>query len=486
MGVNMFVGIGSQELASWIFGGIGFVFLLLVFCVGPKELPRWKERTLAIISALLAGLFGFFFTGTIILKIDPDFPEVGKMMIQAGGGCALFVFVLLWWRSQYGRGRNGGRRGKGGDGGIKGELILSKTIEVAEAKGRAELEIEQLKEELAKAVERIKRLEAEGNRPDAVEALEELRKSGDMTRLQELLIKDRDEHRDALVERNREISAVAYLRGDLDVAEEAVNEILKLQPDDMDAVNRKGHIYRLRGELDKADDCYQRVLELGRRSNNLRAQAAGLGNLGMVYQKRGELDKAEEMHRKSLEIEKKLGRLEGMAADYGNLGVIYRMKGELDKAEEMHRKALEIDKKIGRLEGQAIRYGNLGLIYRRRGELDKAEEMHRKSLEIEKKLGRLEGMASDYGNLGLIYHTRGELDKAEKMFRDGLKIDEKLGRLEGMAAKYGNLGRVYRKRGDNKKAKEYWEKAVELYKKIGMPHMVEKVEGWISQLIIDD
>jgi len=44
---------------------------------------------------------------------------------------------------------------------------------------------------------------------------------------------------------------------------------------------------------------------------------------------------------------------------------------------------------------------------------------------------------------------------------------------------------IYKLRGDVEKTREYWEKAVELYKRIGMPHMVEMVEGWTSEMIID-
>ena len=66
--------------------------------------------------------------------------------------------------------------------------------------------------------------------------------------------------------------------------------------------------------------------------------------------------------------------------------------------------------------------------------------------------------------------------------KKALEIDKKIGRLEGQAIRYQNLGLVYEQRGDVEKAREYWEKALELYKKIGMPHMVEKVEGWIERI----
>lgn len=56
---------------------------------------------------------------------------------------------------------------------------------------------------------------------------------------------------------------------------------------------------------------------------------------------------------------------------------------------------------------------------------------------------------------------------------------------EEIAIDYTNLGVIYKLRGDVEKTREYWEKAVELYKRIGMPHMVEMVEGWTSEMIID-
>ena len=92
------------------------------------------------------------------------------------------------------------------------------------------------------------------------------------------------------------------------------------------------------------------------------------------------------------------------------------------------------------------------------------------------------GMASEYGNWGIVYYERGELNKAEDMYKKALEIDKKIGRLEGQAIRYFNLGIVYKQRGDIGKAKEYWEKAVGLFKKIGMPHKVEKIEKWISEL----
>jgi tetratricopeptide (TPR) repeat protein len=233
------------------------------------------------------------------------------------------------------------------------------------------------------------------------------------------------------------------------------------------------------GLFDTAISLSQRALEMIAKSSK-EEEAALTGNLGLIYGRRGELDKAEEMNLKSLEIEKKLGRQEGMARQLGNLGAIHLKRGELDKAEEMHRKSLDIAEKLGLQEIMASDYGNLGLIYIRRGELDKAEEMYLKSLEISEPCGMMELTANQHGNLGLVYMYKGELDKAEQMFMKILKIHKDLGHKEGMANDYINLGSVYRQKGDIGKAREYGEKALGLYEKIGMPHMVEKWQGWLD------
>jgi len=95
---NILVGISCQELASWIFGGLAFLFLLMLIVLPLRKFPLWKVKTLAIITALTSGLFVSFLTGSIVLSVEPEFNTWGKTAIQAGGGIALFVFVLLWWR----------------------------------------------------------------------------------------------------------------------------------------------------------------------------------------------------------------------------------------------------------------------------------------------------------------------------------------------------------------------------------------------------
>src|SRR5260370_23451926 len=66
---------------------------------GPDSMPAYRQRLLAIAAALLAGLFAFFFTGTVGVNIAGDAGSVGKLAVQGTGGLGIFALVLWWWSS---------------------------------------------------------------------------------------------------------------------------------------------------------------------------------------------------------------------------------------------------------------------------------------------------------------------------------------------------------------------------------------------------
>jgi hypothetical protein len=88
-------------VATWIFGTASFLFIVGVFLFSPPELPPYKVRVLAIVSAILLGFFGFFFSGTLTIGVDGDWPLIGKVALQASGGIALFLITMYWWKSEF-------------------------------------------------------------------------------------------------------------------------------------------------------------------------------------------------------------------------------------------------------------------------------------------------------------------------------------------------------------------------------------------------
>ena len=80
---------------------MSFAILSWSVVLGPEELSPTRHTSLGIISGILCGLFGYFFTGSIRLVSEGRIPNWGKVGVQAGGGIALFLFVLIWWRSNH-------------------------------------------------------------------------------------------------------------------------------------------------------------------------------------------------------------------------------------------------------------------------------------------------------------------------------------------------------------------------------------------------
>ncbi len=298
-------------------------------------------------------------------------------------------------------------------------------------------EVSTLRDQLRAAV--LARVEAErhaGRSPDAV--LEELR-HGQPEGLLRFLDRYVDEDERRLIERHRERAAVAYVVGDIDRALGSIEKILCLLPDDLDALTRRGHIRRKRGDLAAAEADYKCVLKL---ASDERSRAVACGNVGLLALVRDDLDTAQNYSEEALSVGESLGNLEIISNSLGNLGTILRIRRDLGAAAACHHRALLIDESLGRREGMASELGNLGLIEQFRENLDAAEKYHKRSLAIFESLEYREGIANQLGNLGLLAEKRGQFAEARAL----------------------------------------WTQARELFAAILMPHMVDKVQRALDEL----
>jgi hypothetical protein len=91
----------SRFNASVLFGLMMLGFIFYAFIFAPDSLPEFKQRMLAFACALTAGLFGYFLTGAIGLSVDPSRSKFRWARVQATGGFAALVLVLLWWLSPW-------------------------------------------------------------------------------------------------------------------------------------------------------------------------------------------------------------------------------------------------------------------------------------------------------------------------------------------------------------------------------------------------
>ena len=123
-----------------------------------------------------------------------------------------------------------------------------------------------------------------------------------------------------------------------------------------------------------------------------------------------------------------------------------------------------------------------GNLHHRLGNLTAAQAAYDTVLALAKAEKDNEAKAAALGNLGNLAYTRGDLAAAKGYYAQALKLNQDLGRKEGMANQYGNLGGLEHERGNMVGARTFWGQARDLYAEIGMPHMVEKLQGWIDSL----
>lgn len=349
---------------------------------------------------------------------------------------------------------------------LAAELSESRRVE-----GMLRGENDTLKTELASVAKRYVATEEAKGRPWR-DVIQELRH--DPKKLGEFLDRETKEHDREGVEKHRERAAVWFLTGEIDKAIASLRVILALFPEDLDAMNRLGQVWFLRGNLAEATRLFTLMCELATDDS---VRAISYGNLGLIERTRGRLDEAEVYHKKSLAIEEKLGRLEGIASECGNLGILEGTRGNLAQAEAYFKRSLAIEEKLERLAGMASDYGNLGLIEWTRMNLDLAESYLKKSLTAHEKLVMLEGMANGFSGLGLVEQARGNLVAAETYHIQSLDIEKKLGSPEGIAREYGNLGAIAQQRGNYAEAQRLWTLARDLFRKVG----ATPNERWVQE-----
>jgi len=281
---------------------------------------------------------------------------------------------------------------------------------------------------LTNVLQRVQALEERGNSPGIVRQLLE---TGRSDRLIPVLVAERDKSRNDLLERNREISLVAYLQHDMHAAIAATSEILRLQPDDLDALIIQSNALWLTG-AGKAtmEQTFTKILEVAMKAHDLEAQAGALANLGELYWGgSGRFPpRALEMFRKAKELEKQSAASRGIPY-YDPLPehLPPLVKGNLIEFERYYNEWVS-GKRRDSTDRIAAAYGFIGVIRLKNNDLKGAEEWMLKALDL-------------YLSIPLESKTV----------------------VLGRANQYANLGIVFAGRQDNVRAKEYWIKSREIY-----------------------
>ncbi len=228
-----------------------------------------------------------------------------------------------------------------------------------------------------------------------------------------------------------------------------------------------GSAYADLSEQRKAIEYHERALKIFREIRYRQGEESALGNLGLAYYYLSEPRKAIEYNDQALAISREIGNRWGEGNSLGNLGLAYSDLGEISKAIEYYDQALAISREIGNRWGEGNSLGNLGLAYSDLREIRKAVEYHYQSLAISREIGDLRGERKSLDNLGLDYSDLREIRKAVEYHHQALAISREIGDRRGEGNSLGNLGNAYDTLCEIVKAIEYYEQALKIHREIG-------------------
>jgi len=189
-----------------------------------------------------------------------------------------------------------------------------------------------------------------------------------------------------------------HQKNNLQVAVNLYNEILKTNPNHVDARNNLGIILLKLGKLQIAKSCFEKAIEINP------SYAAVHNNLGLVYKNLVELQKAKICYEKAIEINS------NYVDAHNNLGIVFKRLGELQKAKSSFEKAIEIS------PSDATTHNNLGVVFEELGELQKAKSCTEKAIEINP------SYVDGYWNL---HSFASDIDEALTILKKLYEIDNK-------------------------------------------------------------
>jgi tetratricopeptide (TPR) repeat protein len=249
-----------------------------------------------------------------------------------------------------------------------------------------------------------------------------------------------DPHGDAAVAERitRRIGLSLVKQGKHAIALEVFNELRKhyesgagKTEDDQrrysDVLNVIGAIYEETGLWNEAMSLYMQSLQVCNTISYDIGKAKIYNNLGKLYFNRNQLAKAEELYNKAIEINKRHGIKPELFNNYNNLAGIYQVKHQPEKSLEYALIALnqlEIQKDFYDL---SIIYDNIGNLYQDMGNFPVSLSYYQQAARIQDQKNYTDALIHSYLSMATLFRMMKIPDSAEFFLRKSLDMADALG-----------------------------------------------------------
>ncbi|HKK41980.1 MAG TPA: tetratricopeptide repeat protein, partial [Bacteroidales bacterium] len=217
------------------------------------------------------------------------------------------------------------------------------------------------------------------------------------------------------------------------------------------------------------------ALDLSIKLKFRKGEAYAEKSLGMGYYIKADYVKANDHFQKALNIFGLIHDKVGQSNMLSNLGTLYNNKGADAKALDYYLQSLGIAEDIGDTMRILTAQVNIGNIYSNKEvTADTAMEYYKKALALSEKINYSDGIGTSSVNLGDLYFLKGDYDDALMYFERSIKAFKKIN-SGNLPYTLNYIGKVYAKRKDFANALVYQKEALHLSEKANSKFEIAQV-----------
>lgn len=238
------------------------------------------------------------------------------------------------------------------------------------------------------------------------------------------------------------------------------------------------------GDIGRARDRAERLLELAHAEDDREMQARAANNLGLVHNLQGNPEEALRCYEMAIPLYDALGQKRGLAQTYHNRGISYRDLGRLDDAVKSFRRAADLAEEIGYEFLSVMTVVSRAEVELRRGDEQYAAGLAERGVENARQVGDPVTEAEALRVRALV-HADGGSPVPEYAARD-LERAEDLARETGASLLLAEIqrdkGRLLGKEGRVEEARDHLESAAHLFASLGALELEREVDEQLAAL----
>lgn len=248
----------------------------------------------------------------------------------------------------------------------------------------------------------------------------------------------------------------------------------------MYALDYKGRVELLMGDLDEALATYLRDLEVSQHLGDEPNCADVTNNLAYIYFHQDELEKALESFSLARQKFEYLGDTLSVAQCDNNISNIYVQWQQFDKAKSILQEAIPVFKRFDGESSLAHAYQNLGTVYATGlVNYDSALFYLQKSVACAENVDDEIVLIEDEIETANVLMKLGRENDAMSLYQSALHSSEAMGYLNGMMESYRMLGIHYNEKGDFTTSAVYLKRCVEIAEENGNQVFVNSVRPYL-------